>query len=242
LWGYIDPSDKRAWLRHLDYYVELHRLADESLGTVLSALEASDAYDDTVVIFTSDHGDMCGSHGLRSKGPFTYHEIMNVPLYVRVPGVTQPGTTTTAMGTHVDLATTIAALAGVQNDSMKGADLSPVFADPTTSARDHVLFAQDSAHTKRIQQTRYALRGYFDGRYKYTRYYGVGGGLPSEDPSGATTKLYDVDCDFDDQDHELYDLQEDPGELVNLALDRGRREEVRRHFAELRALEAAHFA
>ncbi len=242
LWGYIDPSDKRAWLRHLDYYVELHRLADENLGIVLSALEDSGAYDDTVVIFTSDHGDMCGSHGLRSKGPFTYHEIMNVPLYVRVPGVTQPGTTTQAMGTHVDLATTIAGLAGVQSESLHGADLSPVFADPTASARDHVLFAQDSAHTKRIQQTRYALRGYFDGRFKYTRYYGVGGGLPSEDPSGTTTKLYDVDSDFDDQDHELYDLQEDPGELVNLALDRGRREEVRRHFTELRSLEAAHFA
>jgi arylsulfatase A-like enzyme len=120
------------------------------------------------------------------------------------------------MGTHVDLATTIAALAGAGHDSMKGVDLSPVFADPSTSARDHVLFAQDSAHTKRIQQTRYALRGYFDGRYKYTRFY--------------------------DQDHELYDLQEDPGELVNLALDRGRRDEVRRHFTEMRALEAAHFA
>ena len=39
LWGYIDPADTKAWLRHLDYYVELHRLADESLGTVLGALE-----------------------------------------------------------------------------------------------------------------------------------------------------------------------------------------------------------
>jgi arylsulfatase len=242
LWGYIDPTDKRAWLRHLDYYVELHRLADESLGTVLSALEASGAYDDTAVIFTSDHGDMCGSHGLRSKGPFTYHEIMNVPLYVRVPGVTRAGSTTTAMGTHVDLATTISALAGVRHESLKGVDLAPVFADPAASVRDHVLFAQDSAHTKRIQQTRYALRGYFDGRWKYTRYYGVGGGLPSEDPTATGPKLFDVDADFDDQDHELYDLQEDPGELANLALDRGRREEVRRHFAELRALEAAHFA
>ncbi|MFL6238939.1 MAG: sulfatase-like hydrolase/transferase [Actinomycetes bacterium] len=242
LWGYIEPSDKRAWLRHLDYYVELHRLADESLGVVLSALEASGAYDDTVVIFTSDHGDMCGSHGLRSKGPFTYNEIMNVPLYVRVPGVTEPGTRTDAMGTHVDLATTIAALAGVQSETLQGVDLAPIFADPTKPVRDHVLFAQDSAHTRRIQQTRYALRGYFEGRWKYTRYYGVGGGLPSEDPSGTSTKLYDVDSDFDDQDHELYDVQEDPGELVNLALDRARRDEVRRHFAELRDLEAAHFA
>ena len=91
LWGYIDPGDTRAWLRHLDYYVELQRLADDSLGTVLQALDDSGAWEDTVVIFTSDHGDMCGSHGLRSKGPFVYDEIMRVPLYVRVPGVTRPG-------------------------------------------------------------------------------------------------------------------------------------------------------
>jgi arylsulfatase len=242
LWGYIDPADKQAWLRQLDYYVELHRLADESLGTVLSALEASGVYDDTAVIFTSDHGDMCGSHGLRSKGPFTYHEIMNVPLYVRVPGVTAPGTQSSALGTHVDLATTIAALGGVQHPSLRGSDLSPVLSDPTAGGRDAVLFAQDSAHTKGIQQTRYALRGYFDGRWKYTRYYGIGGGMPSDGLTRSREKLYDVDADFDDQDHELYDLQEDPGELVNLAMDRSRRDEVRRHFADLRALEAAHFA
>ena len=66
-------------------------MADESLGTVLGALEESGAYDDTIIIFTSDHGDMCGSHGLRSKGPFVYEEIMHVPCYVRVPGVTQAG-------------------------------------------------------------------------------------------------------------------------------------------------------
>ena len=91
LWGYIDPTDKKSWLRHLDYYVKLQQMADESLGTVLGALEETGAYDDTIVIFTSDHGDMCGSHGLRSKGPFVYEEIMHVPCYVQVPGVTQPG-------------------------------------------------------------------------------------------------------------------------------------------------------
>src|SRR5581483_255022 len=130
LWGYIDPGDKKAWLRHLDYYVKLQRMADESLGTVLSALEASGAWDDTIIVFTSDHGDMCGSHGLRSKGPFVYNEIMKVPLYVRVPDVTEAGSVTSSLGTHVDLATTIAALAGASlNDepSLKGVDLSPVF-------------------------------------------------------------------------------------------------------------------
>ena len=66
-----------------------------------------------VVIFTSDHGDMCGSHGLRSKGPFVYEEIMHVPCYVKVPGVTHAGHADRALGTHVDLASTIVALAGV---------------------------------------------------------------------------------------------------------------------------------
>ncbi len=53
--------------------------ADELARQPCSALERSGAWDDTIVVFTSDHGDMCGSHGLRSRGPFVYDEIMRVP-------------------------------------------------------------------------------------------------------------------------------------------------------------------
>ncbi len=251
LYGYIDPADTAAWLRHLDYYVELHRLADESLGTVLHALEDTGAWDDTAVIFTSDHGDMCGSHGLRSKGPFVYDEIMRVPLYVRVPGVTSPATTTDALATHVDLAATICALGGADPSSvtdasggspaLQGVDLRPVLANPSVSARSHVLFAQDSAQTTGLNDVRYALRGFFDGRYKYARYYGVGGGKPSTGLWGRDpgTKRFDVDADFDDQDHEWYDHDVDPFELVNLANDRGRRTEVREQFERLRVYESS---
>jgi len=254
LWGYIDPGDTKAWLRHLDYYVELQRLADESLGTVLSALEAAGAWDDTVVIFTSDHGDMCGSHGLRSKGPFVYDEIMRVPLYMRVPGVTTPGSTTDALATHVDLAATICALAGLdpaavggsgaEGSGLQGVDFSSVLADPATSVRDHVLFAQDSAQTRNLNQVRYALRGFFDGQTKYARYYGVGGGKPSSGLWGRDPgqKLFDVDCDFDDQDHEWYDHDADPLELVNVANDRSRRSELRGLFERLRQYEAQEMA
>ena len=84
--GYIPPDDREQWRRQLDYYVKLHELADESLGKVLAALERSGAWDDTVIVFTSDHGDMCGSHGLRSKGPFVYDEIMRVPCYIKPAG------------------------------------------------------------------------------------------------------------------------------------------------------------
>ena len=250
LWGYIDPADTAAWLRHLDYYVELHRLADDSLGTVLGALEQVGAWDDTVVIFTSDHGDMCGSHGLRSKGPFVYDEIMRVPLYVRVPGLTAPGSTSRSLATHVDLAATICALAGLDParlagpdgaPTLQGRDLRAVFADPAAEVRDHVLFAQDSAQTERLNGVRYALRGFFDGATKYARYYGVGGGKPSTGLWGKDPgqKLFGVDADFDDQDHEWYDHDADPLELANLANDRGRRHGLRAEFERLRAYEAA---
>jgi len=238
IWGYIDPADTKAWLRHLDYYVELQRRADESLGTVLSALEESGAWDDTAIIFTSDHGDMCGSHGLRSKGPFIYDEIMHIPMYVRVPGVTTAGARSDALSSHVDLARTICGLAGVEPDlGMQGVDL---FND---APRDEVLFAHDSAHTSVVMQTRYAIRGYFDGRYKYGRYYGIGGGKPGDDPfyKRPSVKLYDVDAHFDDQDHELYDLQEDPFELVNLAHDAGHRSMLRDCYARMKDLESKHF-
>lgn len=112
LYGFMDPSDTDLWLRHLAPYVELHRQGDQNLGLILDALERMGRWDDTAIVFTADHGDMCGSHGLRSKGPFVYDEIMNVPLYVKVPGVTTPGTSTDALASHVDIATTIPMLGG----------------------------------------------------------------------------------------------------------------------------------
>jgi len=247
LWGYIDPADTKAWLRHLDYYVKLQQLADDSLGTVLGALEETGVYDDTIVIFTSDHGDMCGSHGLRSKGPFVYEEIMHVPCYVRAPGLTHAGSRSDALATHVDLASTICALGGVDpatRPSLKGVDLGPVLTDPSATVRDHVLFAHDTAHTTEINHARYAIRGFFDGRTKYARYYGVGGGKPptglwGKDPGH---KLYDVDADFVDQEHEWYDLQEDPHELVNLAHDAGRRTDLHANYERLLEYERASFS
>jgi arylsulfatase A-like enzyme len=119
--GYLPPDDREQWRRQLDYYVKLHQLADDSLGTVLAALERSGAWDDTVIIFTSDHGDMCGSHGLRSKGPFVYDEIMRVPCYVK-PAASSPepaaaGRRSTSLSSHVDLARTICGIAGVEPES-----------------------------------------------------------------------------------------------------------------------------
>ena len=95
-----------------------------------------------------------------------------------------------------------------------------------------------------INHTRYAIRGFFDGQTKYARYYGVGGGKPGTGLWGKDPgrKLYDVDAAFADQEHEWYDLDEDPHEMVNLAHDRGRRAELRANYERLLEYEAAEFA
>ena len=155
-----------------------------------------------------------------------------------------PGTTTDAMLSPVDLSATICELGGIGHDDahLPGRSMLPVWSDPATEGRDHVLFAQDWAWYDGLVNTRYASRGIFDGRFKYCRYYGIGGssttrGTPIEGP-----KLYPAACSFDDHEHELYDLQEDPGELVNLAHDPGRRGELREWFGRLLEAEATEFA
>ena len=238
--GRIDADDHDTWLRGLDYYAWLHIELDRSLARLLDALDALDLYDDTVIAYTSDHGDACGSHGLRAKLPCVYDEVMGVPLIVKAPGVPAGGRTE-ALATHVDLAATIAALGSIEvadTPTLSGRDLAPVLSDPASSVRDFVLFSQDSAQSDLIRNTRYAVRGFYDGETKYARYYGIGGGIRRDGTPDTDGKLFDVDADFDDHDHEWYETAEDPHELVNLANDRGRRNQLRALFRRLLDYEA----
>ena len=247
LWGYIDPSDKKSWLRHLDYYVKLQQMADVSLGTVMSRARGERRvrrHDRDPHLRPRRHVRLARA---ALEGPVRVRGDHARAVRVKVPGVTQAGSQTAALGTHVDLASTIVSLGGVDpatQPSLQGVDLSPVLADPSASVRDHVLFAHDTAHTNRINNTRYAIRGFFDGRTKYARYYGVGGGKPGTGLWGKDPgrKLYDVDAAFADQEHEWYDLREDPHEMVNLAHDRGRRAELHANYERLLEYEAAEFA
>jgi len=239
--GIMERENTDIWLRQLDYYAKLHQLNDQCLGKILGAMDDTAAWDDTIVIFTSDHGDQCGSHRLRSKGPWNYQETMRIPLYINAPGHTTAGTKTAALSSHVDLATTIAELGGVDigdSPTLRGESLTPLFSDQDTTVRDHVLFSQEWPWYPGVEQTRYASSGMFDGRYKYCRYYGVGGGNDAGGtPIGKDRMLFGRNAHFDDHDHEWYDLKEDPHEMVNLAMDRGRRVELRRRYDELRAIE-----
>jgi arylsulfatase len=246
MFGRVGFDDERVWRRMLDYYFRLHELSDAQLGVVLSALDEIGAWDDTVIVWTADHGEMAGGHGLVNKGPFAYEEIMHVPCVVRVPGMTDAsaGTTVSSLTSSVDLVPTLLDVAGVDvgagAPSTSGVSLVPLLDGSSTSVRDHVLFAQAQAWYRSCAAQRYALRGVFDGRFKYVRYYGAGGGVDSTGAGVPWARSMQVppDADFMDQEHELYDLREDPGEMVNLAADPSRLKEVRDRFDALLSVEA----
>jgi arylsulfatase A-like enzyme len=251
MFGWLDLDDERVWRRCLDYYWRLHELNDGHVGTILDALVASGGWDDTVVALTSDHGEQAGSHGLRGKGPFAYEEIMHVPLVVRAPGVTSPGTSSRALTSSVDVTPTLCALAGIVADDestealgpVSGTDLTPLLRGDVAQIRDHVLFAQAQGWHQSCLAQRYALRGVFDGRHKYVRYYGVGGGCDNlgRQLPWAPEMRFGPDAPFGDQEHELYDLVQDPGELRNLAHEPARRAELVDRFDHLLELERAAF-
>jgi arylsulfatase A-like enzyme len=116
---------------------------DHGVGRVLAALERTGAAEDTVVLFTSDHGDMFGDHGLMLKGVMHYAGCTRVPLVVAGPGVGTPGRTTSLAGS-LDIAPTVLGLTGTPGyDGIQGHDLAPVLADPTAQVQDCLYVEED---------------------------------------------------------------------------------------------------
>ncbi len=98
--------------RRLYYY--LLKLVDQAIGRILSALESSGMADDTIVVFTSDHGDLLGAHGgLIQKWCNAFDEATRVPLVIAGPGIATGGDGVTIPTSHVDLIPTLLGLAGI---------------------------------------------------------------------------------------------------------------------------------
>lgn len=120
----IDYSDE-DWRRYRSYYYELIESADRSLGEVLGGLDRGGRAGDTIVAYTSDHGDGLGAHGLPFKGPFQYEELLNIPLSICWPGRIEPRLSE-ALTSQVDLLPTLCDLAGVAAPAMlDGVSLRP---------------------------------------------------------------------------------------------------------------------
>ncbi len=112
---------------------------DLQVGRMLAALEATGQRERTLVIFTSDHGEMLGDHGLYIKGPFLYDAAIRVPLIVSMPGVIPGGTRRETLVELSDLAPTLLDAAGIPvPGAMQTQSLWPVLTGETESHREDV--------------------------------------------------------------------------------------------------------
>jgi arylsulfatase len=238
------PNEDARWRRRHNYYLNCLCDVDRNIAAVLAELDAAGLTDRTIVILTSDHGDMDGAHLLHAKGAVSYREQNHVPLIVAHPAY-PGGKQCRAVTSHVDLAPTLVALTGVAPDrranivkGLPGKDFSGVLAAPQsvdlTAVRDGVLF-------------NYNMFAYLDGDflYKAVAHIKQGGNpkqlkqagiAPDMTKRGAVRMVYDGQYVFaryfspkqhnrpttlEDlyrlNDVELFDVQADPLEMKNLA-------------------------
>ena len=117
-------------------------MIDDGVGRILATLDRLGQLDDTIIVFTSDHGDMMGDHGLFLKGWMPYRGTMQVPLVVAAPGF-DPARTT-SLAASMDIGPTLLDLAGLDDfDGIQGTSLRPILEAPADSVRDHVLVEED---------------------------------------------------------------------------------------------------
>ncbi|MBD5778031.1 sulfatase-like hydrolase/transferase [Pelagicoccus sp. NFK12] len=179
-------QDKESLAKEIAVYYGMISCMDKYIGQILDKLDALGLADNTLIVFTSDHGHFYGHHGLNAKGPFHYEDLVKVPFIASWPGQIEAGSRSAAIQSLVDLAPTFLAATGTAIPrSMTGLDQSKSWTGQQAPARTHAVVEN------RHQPTTLHLKTYVDARYKLTTYYNREYG-------------------------ELFDLQADPGELNNL--------------------------
>lgn len=166
-------------------------MIDDAIGRVVAQLEASGLAENTVIIFTSDHGDYMGDHGLMLKLLLHYQGIIRVPFIWHDPSLPQDAAVETGLGSSIDIAATVLARAGIQPfNGMQGRDLC------STDPPEAVIVEEDSQRSMTGFDRPQRVRTVVTDRYRMSLREGEDWG-------------------------ELYDLTADPSELVNLFDDPG---------------------
>jgi arylsulfatase A-like enzyme len=178
-------------------YYAMVTLVDDEVARVLAALDELGLREDTLVVFTSDHGEMLGDHGLLLKGPLLYEGAVRVPLILRWPGHLPPGARRAELVQWIDLCPTVLAAAGAPPlPRNQGQSLLPLArGERDASPRGWALCEyRDSGHPYDPPVHVTMLRR---GRYKLIVQHGA--------PAAGRART-----------GELYDLEADPRELRNL--------------------------
>jgi len=167
------------------YYAQITEL-DYHIGRILNHLKESNLFEDTIIIFTADHGDMCGSHKMFDKHYILYEDVIHVPLIIKAGNRFTAARTKEYTVHNLDLGPTLMELNGIEPSckDLHGHSLSAVLSGGQSIRNEAVSTyngAQFGLYTQRCIKT---------DKWKYI------------------WNLTDVD--------ELYDLEKDPGELLNL--------------------------
>jgi arylsulfatase len=240
--GRVPVADDR-WRRLNDYYLNCVQDVDQHVLEILDELDDLGMADNTIVVYTADHGELAGAHGLSGKGATAYREQQNVPFIISNPAF-PGGKHCKAVTSHVDIATTLVSLAGgdaAAQGGLPGRDISSLLRNPASAKQDALrpgaLF-------------NYNMFAYLDGEFmmNISRFIREGG-KPSELPDkgwrpdltkrGAIRSVYDgryklnryfsprehhtprsLEALFAHNDVELFDLKTDPDEMNNLATNR----------------------
>jgi arylsulfatase A-like enzyme len=219
---------------YVQFYAYLQRLVDKDIMTLLDTLEAQGLTDSTVIFRLADHGEQALSHGLVEKSFNAYDETINVPLIISNPRLFPSPVVTRELAGHIDLLPTVASVAGVLDQyagRFKGIDLSPLFTAPDQPLQEAIHFTFDDIPPEMEvpSGTPCYIRALRTKGWLYAAYYTA---------DGATFE------------YELYDLDADPDEKLNLAsptrlegLERKEREELAQRLREMntrlvRAMEA----
>jgi iduronate 2-sulfatase len=159
------------------YYASISFM-DAHVGRVIAALDRLGLADNTIIVFTSDHGYHMGEHGLWQKMSL-FEESARVPLLIVAPGVTKPGTVAKSPVSQVDLYPTLAELCGVKTPAnLHGQSLVPMLANPSAAGRGWAL----TQVTRGNRFFGYTLR---TARWRYTEW----------DEGNRGRELYDHDAD-----------------------------------------------
>lgn len=115
-------ADEQIWRNHLGAYYALVTEIDHCVGEILQALDEAGIADETIVIYTSDHGDFVGNHGMVEKaalGQNVYEDILNIPLIIRYPGNKHKGKRNAELVSLVDIYPTLVELLSLKMPQLK---------------------------------------------------------------------------------------------------------------------------
>ncbi len=214
-----DVSSELGWRTLRAHYMANITLVDRMVGKITAALDRAGVADNTVVAFTSEHGDMMGDHGMLEKRSF-FEEASRVPLLMRIPWLSGENTMVEGNVGHIDLVPTLLDLIGEDiPDALQGKSLQPVMkGDADLSEND--VFAQWNGTSEEIEDR-------FLGSAEINRMLA----LPWR--SVITPDRWKLNLCAGDQ-CELYDLNSDPHEMNNLFNDPAQADRIRDMAARIR--------